>query len=181
LTFPKRLEDTPSYPSFGDKGEVYGRILYNEGIYVGYRSYEIRGLAPLFSFGHGLSYTSFAYEDLTISAISADGKFSVSFKITNKGSVSGREVAQVYIAVSHSSLPRPLKELKGFTKVFLGPGECKKATVDLERDALSYYDDRQMAWVVEKGIFEVLVAASTSDVRLGGEVVVEKGFSWTGL
>jgi beta-glucosidase len=105
----------------------------------------------------------------------------VSFKITNTGSVSGREVAQVYIAASQPSLPRPVKELKGFTKVSLGPGECKKATVDLERDALSYYDDRQMAWVVEKGIFEVLVAASARNVRLRGEAVVEKGFSWNGL
>lgn len=152
-----------------------------QGIYVGYRSYEIRQLAPLFPFGHGLSYTSFAYTDLSTTTILADGKFSVSFIITNKGLVSGREVAQVYIAAPQSSLPRPLKELKGFTKVYLGPGESKKVTVELERDALSYYDDRQMTWVVEKGIFEVLVAASANDVKLKGEVVVEKGFSWTGL
>jgi beta-glucosidase len=94
LTFPKRLEDTPSYPSYGDKGEVYGRILYNEGIYVGYRSYEIRQLAPLFPFGHGLSYTSFTYTDLSTTTISIGGRFSVSFIIANEGLVSGREVAQ---------------------------------------------------------------------------------------
>jgi beta-glucosidase len=181
LTFPKRLEDTPSYPSFGDKGEVYGRILYNEGIYVGYRSYEIRELAPLFSFGHGLSYTSFAYADLSTTTISAGGTFSVSFTITNKGTVSGREIAQVYIAAPQSSVPRPVKELKGFSKVFLRPGESKEVTIGLERDAISYYDDRQMAWVVEKGIFEVLVAASAIDVKLKGEVVTEKDFTWTGL
>jgi len=181
LTFPKRLEDTPSYPSFGDKGEVYGRILYNEGIYVGYRSYEIRELAPLFSFGHGLSYTSFAYADLSTTTISAGGTFSVSFTITNKGTVSGSEIAQVYIAAPQSSVPRPVKELKGFSKVFLRPGESKEVTIGLERDAISYYDDRQMAWVVEKGIFEVLVAASAIDVKLKGEVVTEKDFTWTGL
>jgi len=181
LTFPKRLEDTPSYPSFGDKGEVYGRILYNEGIYVGYRSYEKRDLAPLFCFGHGLSYTSFSYADLSTTSVSAEGDFSVSFTITNTGKVAGREVAQVYITDPLSSLPRPVKELKGFTKVSLVPGESKKVTVALGRDAISFYDDRQMAWVAEKGTFEVLVAASAADVKLKGEVVLEKGFTWTGL
>jgi beta-glucosidase len=105
----------------------------------------------------------------------------VSFKITNKGTVSGREIAQVYIAAPQSSVPRPVKELKGFSKVFLRPGESKEVTIGLERDAISYYDDRQMAWVVEKGIFEVLVAASAIDVKLKGKVVTEKGFTWTGL
>lgn len=155
--------------------------IFGQGIYVGYRSYEIRGLAPLFPFGHGLSYTSFAYADLSTTTVSADGIFDVSFTIKNKGSVSGREVAQVYIAAPQSSVPRPVKELKGFTKVYLKPGQSKKVIVQLERDALSYYDDRQMAWVVEKGTFQVLVAASVSDVRLKGEVVVAKAFSWTGL
>lgn len=105
----------------------------------------------------------------------------MSFTVTNTGNVAGREVAQVYIADPHSSLPRPHKELKGFTKVTLKPGESKKVTVDLGRDAISFYDDRQKAWVAEKGAFEVLVAASAADVKLKGEVGLEKGFTWTGL
>ena len=113
--------------------------------------------------------------------MSAEGDFSVSFTITNTGEVTGREVAQVYIADPQSSLPRPVKELKGFSKVSLAAGESKQVTIKLGRDAISFYDDRQMAWVAEKGTFEVLVAASASDVRLLGEVVLEKGFTWTGL
>ena len=113
--------------------------------------------------------------------MSAEGDFSVSFTITNTGEVTGREVAQVYIADPQSSLPRPVKELKGFSKVSLAAGESKQVTIKLGRDAISFYDDRQMAWVAEKGTFEVLVAASASDVRLLGEVVLEKGFTWIGL
>lgn len=90
-------------------------------------------------------------------------------------------MAQVYIADPHASLPRPVKELKGFHKVALAPGESKKVTVELGRDAISFYDDRQMAWVAEKGLYEILVGVSASDVRLKGYVTLEKGFSWIGL
>jgi beta-glucosidase len=113
--------------------------------------------------------------------LSSKGNFNVSFTVTNTGKVTGREVAQVYVGDPQSSLPRPVKELKGFSKVLLAPGETKMVTVELSRDAISFYDDRQMAWVAEEGTFEVLVAASATDVRLKGEVVLEKGFTWTGL
>jgi beta-glucosidase len=113
--------------------------------------------------------------------VSPEGNFSVSFTIKNTGKVAGREVAQVYIADPQSSLPRPVKELKGFSKVLLTPGESKKVTIELGRDAISFYDDRQAAWVAEKGTFEVLVAASVTDIKLKGEVVLEKSFTWTGL
>jgi beta-glucosidase len=156
-------------------------ILSSKGIYVGYRSYEKRSLTPLFSFGHGLSYTSFSYSDLSTTPVSAQGNFGVSFTVTNTGKVAGREVVQVYIADPQSSLPRPVKELKGFCKVSLAPKESKKVTVELGRDAISFYDDRQMAWVAEKGSYEILVAASAADVKLEGEVILEKGFTWTGL
>ncbi|KZP20178.1 glycoside hydrolase family 3 protein [Athelia psychrophila] len=181
LTFPKRLEDSPAYPGFGPQGESPGKIVYNEGIYVGYRSFEKRNLAPLFPFGHGLSYTTFAYSGLATTAVSATGDFSVSFTIANTGSVAGSEVVQVYIADPQSTLPRPPKELKGFTKVALEPGESKTVSVALGRDAISYYDDRAMHWVAEKGTFEVLVAASAEQVQLKGETVLEKTFTWTGL
>ncbi|KIJ69935.1 glycoside hydrolase family 3 protein [Hydnomerulius pinastri MD-312] len=181
LTFPKRIEDSPSYPSYGPHGQEYGKILYNEGIFVGYRSYEIRDVAPLFSFGHGLSYTTFSYSDLTTTPVTSSGTLVVSFKLTNTGAVAGSEVAQVYISDPQSSLPRPKKELKGFKKVALGPGETKAVTVELGRDALSFYDDRDMVWTAEAGTFAVLVGASPADIRITGEVVLEKTFTWTGL
>ncbi|KAJ7094493.1 glycoside hydrolase family 3 protein [Mycena belliarum] len=181
LTFPKRLEDTPPYPSFGGNGQELGKILYNEGIFVGYRSYEIRKLQAMFPFGFGLSYATFEYSDLRISPVSASGEFSLNFKVTNTSEVAGREVAQVYIADPQSSLPRPVKELKGFTKVELKGGESKELAVGLDREALGFYDDRQKCWVAEKGTFQVLVGASSQDIRLTKEVELPDTITWTGL
>jgi len=181
LTFPKRLEDTPSFSSFGNKGQEHGKIQYNEGIFVGYRSYELRNVQPLFPFGFGLSYSAFEYSDLETSPVSSDGTFSATFKIKNTSDIPGREVAQVYISDPQASLPRPAKELKGFVKVALGGGESKSVKVDLNREALGFYDDRQMGWVAEKGAFKVLVAASSADVRLSGEVELGATLTWTGL
>ncbi|KAG6850899.1 hypothetical protein H0H93_006725 [Arthromyces matolae] len=181
LTFPKRLEDSPSFPSFGNKGQEYGKILYNEGIFVGYLGFEVKNLAPLFPFGFGLSYTQFEYTNLAVSAISSDGAFTVAFDIKNTGNVSGREVAQVYITDEVSSLPRPIKELKAFTKVELQPGETKRATLALNRDALGFYDDRAAHWIAEDGKFTVLVAASSVDVRLTQDIELSRNVMWTGL
>ncbi|EKM59267.1 glycoside hydrolase family 3 protein [Phanerochaete carnosa HHB-10118-sp] len=181
LTFPKHIEDNPSYPSFGDKPQVHGKIVYNEGIFVGYRGYEVKKLAPLFPFGHGLSYTTFDYSALEVSGISEHGKFSVSFTVKNMGNVEGREVTQVYIADPQSSLPRPVKELKGFAKVPVKSGHSEKVTVHLDKYAISFYDERKGAWVAEAGKFKVLVGASSADVRLSGEVELGKSFYWTGL
>ncbi|KAI0048714.1 glycoside hydrolase family 3 protein [Auriscalpium vulgare] len=181
LTFPKRNEDSPAYPAYGDQGESFGKILYNEGIYVGYRSYDKKSVEPLFPFGHGLSYTTFTYSDLSTTPISADGTFSVSFTVTNSGNVSGREVAQVYIADPASALPRPVKELKGFTKVALAAGESKTVTLALDREALGFFDERRKAWVAEAGKFDVLVGASSRDVRLTGTTELKETFSWVGL
>ena len=105
----------------------------------------------------------------------------MTFTVKNTGSVEGREVAQVYIADPQSSLPRPVKELKGFAKVSLKPGESKKASIDLDKYALSFYDERKGTWVAEAGRFDVLVAASSEDVRLSGKVELKKTFYWTGL
>lgn len=105
----------------------------------------------------------------------------VSFTVRNTGNVEGREVAQVYITDPQSSLPRPVKELKGFAKVALKPGHSEKVSVHLDKYAISFYDERKGAWVAEAGKFNVLVAASSADVRLSGEVELEKSFYWTGL
>jgi len=135
----------------------------------------------LFNFGFGLSYTKFEYSDLEVSAISPAGEFSVSFKIKNKGEVRGREIAQVYISDTESSLPRAVKELQGFVKVDLQPEEMKTARVSFDKYALSFYDEQQSNWVAEKGTFCVQVGASLVDIKLKGEAKLEQTFSWTGL
>ncbi|KAL1680722.1 glycoside hydrolase family 3 protein [Schizophyllum commune] len=181
LTFPKRLEDNPSHLFFGNQGETPGRVLYNEGIYVGYRGFEKRDLAPLFPFGYGITYSSFEYSDLSLSPLSDTGDLTVTFKIKNTSSIAGREVAQVYVTDPESTAPRPAKELKGFTKVALQPGETKTTTVALDKDAFSYYDERKAAWVAEKGKFGIWVCASSADIKLKGEAELKKTFTWTGL
>ncbi|KAF8663458.1 hypothetical protein AX16_001028 [Volvariella volvacea WC 439] len=181
LTFPIRLEDNPAFPSYSDKGQEYGKILYNDGIFVGYRGYEIRNLAPLFPFGHGLSYSKFEYSALETTSISPEGEFFVSFKIKNVSGVDGREIAQVYVSDPVSSLPRAIKELKGFAKVFVKAGETQTVTVGLDKEALGFYDVRQKHWVAEKGSFGISIAASSADIRLKGEVTLEDTFTWVGL
>ena len=152
-----------------------------KGIFVGYKSYEIREIQPLFPFGHGLSCSTFKYSDLELTSPAHDGKFTVSFTITNVGVIDGGEVVQIYIADPESTLPRPRKELKGFVKVFVKAGDSERASVPLERDALSFYDERRGAWVAEAGKFDVLVAASSVDVRLEGRFELSKTIVWSGL
>jgi beta-glucosidase len=163
-TFPVRLEDNPAYLNFpGENGKVY----YREGLFVGYRSYDRRKIAPLFPFGFGLSYTTFSYSSLQLSTqqIGPDDTLQVSVDITNTGQRTGKEIVQVYVRDQHASLQRPEKELKAFAKVQLEPGERKMATLSLGRDALAYYDDLTHEWVAEAGEFEILVGASSQDIR----------------
>jgi beta-glucosidase len=163
-TFPLRLEDNPAYLNFpGENGKVY----YGEGLFVGYRYYDKKKIAPLFPFGFGLSYTTFSYSPLSLSAqqIGPDDPLQVSVDITNTGERAGKEVVQLYIRDEQAHLQRPEKELKGFAKVQLEPGERKTVTLTLARDALAYYDDLAHEWVAEAGAFEVLVGASSRDIR----------------
>jgi beta-glucosidase len=142
---------------------------------------EIKDVKPMFPFGYGLSYTTFEYSDISASPISPEGTFSVTFTVRNTGSVDGREAAQVYVKDVQSSLPRPLKELKGFSKVSLKAGESKKVKVELDRDSLGFYDDRNGSWVAEKGAFDVLVGASSMDLPLKTTVELENTLTWNGL
>jgi beta-glucosidase len=163
-TFPLRLEDNPAFLNFpGENGKVY----YGEGLFVGYRYYDKKKIAPLFPFGFGLSYTTFSYSPLSLSAqqIGPDDPLQVSVDITNTGERAGKEVVQLYIRDEQAHLQRPEKELKGFAKVQLEPGERKTVTLTLARDALAYYDDLAHEWVAEAGAFEVLVGASSRDIR----------------
>lgn len=163
-TFPVRLEDNPAYINYPGEN---GRVHYGEGLFVGYRYYEKKKIAPLFPFGYGLSYTTFVYDALQLSAqeIGPDDTLEIHVDITNTGQLAGKEVVQLYIRDSVSSLHRPEKELKAFAKVHLESGERTTATLTIQRDALAYYDDLAREWIAEAGEFEVLVGASAQDIR----------------
>jgi beta-glucosidase len=163
-TFPLRLEDNPSYLNFPGEN---GKVLYGERIFVGYRYYDKKRIAPLFPFGFGLSYTTFEYGDLELrsTGIGPDDTLEVSIEVANTGSRRGQEVVQVYVRDVEARLQRPEKELKAFAKVALEPGERKTVKVTLNRESLAYFDDRSGEWVAEEGAFEVLVGASSQDIR----------------
>ncbi len=163
-THPMRVEDNPAFVNYpGENGRVY----YGERMFVGYRYYDAKRIPVLFPFGFGLSYTSFGYGEarLSSSTIAADGTVTVSVDVTNTGERAGQDVVQVYVRDIQARLSRPEKELKGFVKLALEPGETKTATVTLDLRALAYYDESQRAWVAEAGEFEVLVGASAEDIR----------------
>jgi beta-glucosidase len=169
-TFPVRYQDTPSFLNF--PGE-FGEVRYGEGIYVGYRYYDIRGLAPQFPFGYGLSYTEFALSNLRTSAetldLDADETLTVSVDVTNVGERGGKEVVQLYIADPESTPHKPLKELKAFAKVYVAPGETQTVALTVDRRSLQHYDPVRKAWCVEPGVFRVLVGTSSADISLGTE------------
>jgi len=180
FTFPVKLEDNSAhqlgeYP--GNKEELAAgkgkdqknpiNITYNEGIFVGYRWHDTKKIKPLFSFGHGLSYTTFdfgkAKADKT--TIGQDDKITFTFTVKNTGKKAGAEVAQLYISDLKSSLPRPTKELKGFEKVFLNPGEEKEVSITIDKAALSFFDADKHAWVAEPGDFEALIGNSSDNIK----------------
>lgn len=168
-TYPLRLKDTPAYLSFpGENGEVR----YGEGLFIGYRYYDARAIPVLFPFGYGLSYTTFAYGNVRASADSfrdVDG-VTVSVDVSNTGPVAGKEIVQVYVRDRESRLVRPDKELKGFVKVSLQPGETKTVAIPLDFRAFAYYDPAHGQWVTEDGQFDILVGASSADIH--GHVTV---------
>ena len=149
----------------------YSRVEYREGLYVGYRGYEKNNVEPLFPFGFGLSYTQFEYSD--ISVVKEGKEVVVTFKVTNAGKVAGAEVAQLYVTDDESSIQRPIKELKGFDKVFLKPGENKTLSVRLGDEAFRFYDPYLHRFVLEDGSFTISVGASVADIRLTASVNME--------
>jgi len=165
-TFPKRLEDTPAYINYPGEN---GRVLYGEGLFVGYRYYDKKRVEPLFPFGYGLSYTTFEYSDLTLNAseYELDDEIQVAVDVKNTGTRAGKEVVQLYVRDVESRLARPEKELKAFQKVALQPGETKTVHFTLDKEALSFYDPKQKRWIAEAGAFEVLVGSSSSSRDIG--------------
>ncbi len=168
-TFPKRIEDSApfeNYPGADDK------VCYEEGIFVGYRHFDHADIDPLFPFGHGLSYTSFEYSDLAVSQGDGEGRWTVSLNVRNSGERAGKEVVQLYISDVEAKLERPPKELKGFRKVALEPGEQKQMTFEVRSEDLAYYDPSAGGWVAEPGDFDILVGSSSRDIRLQSRVTL---------
>lgn len=170
-TFPVRLEDNPTFIHYPGEN---GRVRYGEGLFVGYRYYDAKRLAPLFPFGFGLSYTTFAYGDLRLSSdTSTPGdELTATLDLTNTGARAGHEVVQLYVRDPQARLARPEKELKAFAKVRLEPGATTTVSLTLGMRALAYYDDAQAAWVADAGTFEVLVGASVDDIRARADFVL---------
>lgn len=166
-TFPVRIEDNPSYHNW--PGENL-KTIYGEGIYVGYRHYERSKIAPLFPFGHGLTYTTFEYGTPKASrmVLSESEGITVTIPVTNTGSVAAHEIVQAYVKDVRSALPRPEKELQAFGKVLLQPGETKDVTLKLDKYSVGYFDTslgQSGAWIAEEGAFDVLIGASCADIR----------------
>lgn len=175
-SFERRWEDNSSYKSYYPNvaGDANG-VKYTEGIFVGYRHFDKDGVKPLFPFGYGLSYTTFKYSNLSVSpaAFKQGQDVTVSFDITNTGSREGAETGEVYVGEKHAGLPRPVKELKGFSKVDLKPGETRHVTLALNPRAFQYWDEKGKQWKADAGDFDVLVGPSSADIALTGKATLE--------
>ncbi len=172
FTFPARLEDvaahaTGEYPGVKRADKDIWDERYNEGIFVGYRWHDTKKIAPLFAFGHGLSYTTFDFGKVTADRknISGNDKITFTIPVTNTGDVAGAEVVQLYISDPKCTVERPAKELKGFAKVFLQPGESKNVTLEISKDDLSYFNADNHEWTVEPGEFKALVGPASDDIK----------------
>ena len=164
-TFEKRAEDNPTFSSYHLKAD--NKTPYTEGIFVGYRGYDEQKIEPQFCFGHGLSYTEFHYgkAEAAPKVIAPGGQATVSLEVKNTGKAAGDEVVQLYIHPTHSSVPQPPKELRGFERVRLKPGETRKVVLTLTGDDLAYYDVTTHGFVVEPGGYEILIGSSSRDIR----------------
>lgn len=171
-TWPLRLEDTPSYLNFPG---VDGIVNYREDIFIGYRYYDKKKMKVQYPFGHGLSYTSFSYSDLKTDKITITDKetLHVSCKIKNTGTCAGKEIVQLYVKDVESSVERPVRELKGFAKIYLNPGEEKEVEFTLDKRSFSYYETLISDWFVESGEFVIEIGASSRDIRLSQSIQVE--------
>ena len=169
-TWPVKLADTP----VARKGTYTAeRSVYNEGVFVGYRWYEKEAIRPLFAFGHGLSYTTFAYGAAKVEQTGA-AAFVVRVPVTNTGKVAGKETVQLYVAPVAAKVPRPVKELKDFAKVELAPGETKTVTLAVTPRDLAYWDVGSHGWRTDAGEYEILIGSSSADIRTAANIAVDK-------
>jgi beta-glucosidase len=173
MTFPKLWEDCSPFDSYKKIDSV---TYYSDDIFVGYRHFENKKIKPLFPFGYGQSYTSFEYDNIKLSAneMYANQIIDLTFEITNSGKMKGAETAQMYIRDIKSSLIRPIKELKGFAKIELNPGETKTVSMKINKSSLSFYDEITESFITEPGEFEVLIGSSSEDIKLNKTFLLKK-------
>ncbi|HEY8280376.1 MAG TPA: glycoside hydrolase family 3 C-terminal domain-containing protein [Bdellovibrionota bacterium] len=176
VSFPVEWRDSPAFGHFPEDQDQPDRVTYSEGIFVGYRHFDRAGPAPLFPFGYGLSYSSFAFKNLSVRLVDKSAKHprvEVFFDLTNTGTRTGAEVAQLYVSELSPSVERPVKELKGFTKVPLRPGETRRVSLTLDRSAFAFYDTNQHAWNAKPGAFTLRVGSSSRDLPLEASLQLE--------
>jgi beta-glucosidase len=171
VTFPKRFEDSPAFGHY--PGENL-HVDYAEGIYVGYRYFDTKKVEPQFPFGFGLSYTTFTYTGLTVQPAKGNSAAEVRLQVKNTGTCAGAEIVQLYIHDGHSKIDRPERELKGFKRIELKPGESSTVHFDLHTEDLSYWSPDKKAWVADPGTFEVQIGASSRDIRLKAPLVLAR-------
>ena len=171
-TFPLRLQDTPCYLNYG--GE-HDKSVYSEGVFVGYRYYASKDMEVLFPFGHGLSYTTFAYSNLSVGKekMTESETLTVTVDVTNTGEIAGKEVVQLYVAPKGGTIIRPVRELKAFEKINLAPGETKKVQFTLDRRAFVYWSTQIHDWHVENGEYKIQIGRNAQDIVLSHSVTVE--------
>ncbi len=173
ISLEETLQENPAYDNYYPESGT-DQVIYREGLFVGYRGFEKNSVTPLFPFGHGLSYTRFHYSNLLIESVEEDSAddilFEVSFDLKNSGDRSGADVAQLYVGSSVSGIERPQKELKGFKKVMLAPGERRRVTIKLNRRAFCYYDTKVKDWIVQDGEHEICIGRSSAEIVLKGKV-----------
>jgi beta-glucosidase len=177
MTIESRLEDNPTFTNYyveapmTKRGHSTLNVTYGEGVFVGYRGYEKSGVKPAYPFGHGLTYTTFEYSDLFAKAVK--GGVEVAFTLTNTGDFDASEVAQVYVGEVNPTVPRPAKELKGYSKVFVKAGESAQVKVFLPKSAFAFYNVEVHDWTVNPGAFDINVGASVADIRLHEQVGIK--------
>lgn len=180
ITLDKKIQDNPSYASFPDPVPYYfsspnppTEMTYSEGLFLGYRGYDKKHAKPLYPFGYGLSYTTFEYSDLKLSSnvLAPGATIKATFTVTNTGDKAGFEVAQLYVQPSKPQVERPEKELKGFSKVFLKPGESKTVSIALDSRSFAYYSPDSVSWNVDPGKFKILVGTDSEKLALNRTVV----------
>lgn len=171
-TIPYKLEDTPSYLYFPGNGK---KVEYREGVFVGYRYYDTKKMQVRFPFGHGLSYTRFEYSNLQVSKenMTDNETLQVSFKVKNVGNMAGKEIVQLYVSDKTHLAERPVKELKGFKKVMLKPGEEATIVMELNKRSFAWYSTELGGWYAVTGNYEIVVGASSDDIRLTKEIHVD--------
>jgi beta-glucosidase len=179
ITMEKSLADNPTTANYPTTSDALS-IRYTEGLFVGYRGYEENHIQPQYPFGYGLSYTTFAYSDLKIAPPQLNGNnhVTVSFTVTNTGNLAGAEIAELYVGQQNPPITRPIKELKGFQKVFLQPGASQKVSLELDQRSVAYFNTTIHQWDGLPGTYNVLVGASSQDIRLSDQFLVKSEFTF---